>query len=131
MGSEMCIRDRTCPVTTLVEILGYLDRENAQQCGPCFRGIPAMLTAAEAVADGTASPEDLERLKHLATTLRGRGACGTLDAACGFVDSLLQHRRVSVVRHLEMPCPSCARREPHTAPTQFAIPWPIQLEELR
>jgi NADH:ubiquinone oxidoreductase subunit F (NADH-binding) len=125
------VLEQTCPVSAVAEILGYLDLENAQQCGPCFRGIPSMLAAVEAVADGTAAAEELDRLQRWTETLRGRGACGTLDAACGAVAGLLEHRRAALQRHLAAPCHTCAGRPPRTPSTQFAISWPTQLEEIR
>lgn len=125
------VLERTCPVTAVAEILGYLDLENAQQCGPCFRGIPAMLGAVVALADGTAAADELGRLRRWAESLRQRGACGTLDAACGAVASLLEHRGPLLEQHLAAPCPTCAGRPPRTASTQFAISWPIQLEEIQ
>jgi NADH:ubiquinone oxidoreductase subunit F (NADH-binding) len=124
------VLEDTCPVTAAAEILGYLDLENAQQCGPCFRGIPAMLAVVKTLADGTADRNDLHRLQQWSQTLRGRGACGTLDAACGVVAGLLEQRGLLVERHLTKPCPACAARPQLTPSTQFAITWPVQLEEI-
>jgi NADH:ubiquinone oxidoreductase subunit F (NADH-binding) len=121
---------QTCPTTATSEILGYLDAENAQQCGPCFRGIPAMHEAVVSVADGDGKREHLDRLANWAQSLRGRGDCGTLDAACGLVASLMTQHESLLEDHLGKPCARCAERRTPPRSTSFAMPWPIQLEEL-
>lgn len=123
------VLESTCPVTAVAEILHYLDLENAQQCGPCFRGIPSMLSAVEALADGSGGQQELDRLRNWSTTLRGRGACGTLDAACGAVGSLIRQYGELIDQHFAQTCAACVRDRTRTPSTQFAISWPIQLEE--
>lgn len=78
-----------CPVAVAASVLAYFDRENAGQCGSCFNGTAAMAAAAGALRDGVATAEDLERLQRWSVVLRGRGACGTLDAAANIAASLL------------------------------------------
>ncbi|MGW1739236.1 NADH-ubiquinone oxidoreductase-F iron-sulfur binding region domain-containing protein [Nocardia sp. NPDC001965] len=97
-----------CPVAVAAGVLGYFDRENAGQCGSCFNGTAAMAAAAGALAEGRAGPEDLQRLRRWSTILRGRGACGTLDAACNTAASLLARFPREVTTHLDNRCPDCA-----------------------
>lgn len=96
-----------CPVAVAASVLSYFDRENAGQCGSCFNGTAAMAAAACALRDGTATADDVTRLKRWSVVLRGRGACGTLDGAANVAASLLSAFDDPVQRHLENNCPTC------------------------
>jgi NADH:ubiquinone oxidoreductase subunit F (NADH-binding) len=97
-----------CPVAVAAGVLNYFDRENAGQCGSCFNGTAAMAAVATALTAGRAGADDLERLRRWSTVLRGRGACGTLDAACNTAASLLERFPREVAAHLDNRCPDCA-----------------------
>jgi NADH:ubiquinone oxidoreductase subunit F (NADH-binding) len=127
-GVVLVLHD-TCPVTAVAEILHHLDLQNARQCGPCFKGIPSMAGVVDDLAHGRAGREDLVRLAGWGTGLRGRGACGTLDAACGVVSSLLERRGELVARHLTKPCRRCAEHPERPPATSFAVPWPADIKE--
>lgn len=105
-GAISVITDE-CPVAVAASVLAYFDRENAGQCGSCFNGTAAMAAAAGALRDGAATVEDLDRLRRWSVVLRGRGACGTLDAACNIAASLLDQFPDEVARHLDATCPDC------------------------
>ncbi|RUP04462.1 MAG: hypothetical protein EKK34_13325 [Mycobacterium sp.] len=107
-GAISLITDE-CPVAVAAAVAAYFDRENAGQCGSCFNGTAAMAAAAGALRDGVATTEDLDRLKRWSVVLRGRGACGTLDAACNVAATLLDQFPDEVARHLEGACPDCSR----------------------
>ncbi len=96
-----------CPVAVAASVLAYFDRENAGQCGSCFNGTAAMAAAAGALRDGTATTDDVERLRRWSVVLRGRGACATLDAATNVAASLLHQFPDEVGVHLDGACPDC------------------------
>ncbi|WP_036365150.1 NADH-ubiquinone oxidoreductase-F iron-sulfur binding region domain-containing protein [Mycobacterium asiaticum] len=96
-----------CPVAVTASVLAYFDRENAGQCGSCFNGTAAMAAAAGALRDFAATTEDVDRLRRWSVVLRGRGACGTLDAATNVAATLLDQFPAEVTRHLEGTCPDC------------------------
>jgi NADH:ubiquinone oxidoreductase subunit F (NADH-binding) len=96
-----------CPVAVAASVLAYFDRENAAQCGSCFNGTAAMAAVAGALRDGLATDEDLARLRRWSVVLRGRGACGTLDAATNVAASLLHQFEQTVQQHLENDCKAC------------------------
>jgi NADH:ubiquinone oxidoreductase subunit F (NADH-binding) len=127
-GAVMLLTE-TCPVTAVAEILHHLERENAHQCGPCFRGIPAMLAGIEALADGTATDETVEKLRTWSVSLRGRGACGTLDAATGVLASLLAHHHDLTETHVRSPCGSCRQNTGRPPASSWASPSPLELKE--
>jgi NADH:ubiquinone oxidoreductase subunit F (NADH-binding) len=94
-------------VAVAASVLAYFDRENAGQCGSCFNGTAAMAAAAGALRDGTATTDDVERLRRWSVVLRGRGACATLDAATNVAASLLDQFPDEVGVHLDGACPDC------------------------
>ncbi|WP_099021071.1 NADH-ubiquinone oxidoreductase-F iron-sulfur binding region domain-containing protein [Mycolicibacterium palauense] len=96
-----------CPVAVAASVLDYFGRENAGQCGSCFNGTAAMAAAALALRDGTATGDDVARLKRWSVVLRGRGACATLDAATNIAASLLDQFPEAVAQHLDGECPDC------------------------
>lgn len=97
-----------CPVAIAAAVLAYFDRENAGQCGSCFNGTAAMAAAATALHEHRATETDLANLRRWSTVLRGRGACGTLDAAANIAASLLTAFPAEVSTHLTGRCPACA-----------------------
>lgn len=96
-----------CPVAVAAAVLAYFGRENAGQCGSCFNGTVAMAAVAEALRDGVATAEDVQRLQRWAGALPGRGACGTLDGATNVAASLLTRFPALVARHLDGACGVC------------------------
>lgn len=107
-GAISLITDE-CPVAVAAAVAAYFDRENAGQCGSCFNGTAAMAAAARALRDGVATTDDLDRLRRWSVVLRGRGACGTLDAACNVAATLLDQFPDEVARHLDGTCGDCSR----------------------
>lgn len=114
-----------CPVAVAASVLNYFDRENAGQCGSCFNGTAAMAAATTALAEGRATPDDLQRLRRWSAVLRGRGACGTLDAACNAAAGLLDRFAAEVTAHLDNRCPDCA-----AGPTTHHAPFRVETEAL-
>ncbi|MEU1982927.1 NADH-ubiquinone oxidoreductase-F iron-sulfur binding region domain-containing protein [Nocardia sp. NPDC019395] len=114
-----------CPVAVAAAVLNYFDRENAGQCGSCFNGTAAMAAATTALAEGRADDDDLQRLRRWSTVLRGRGACGTLDAACNTAASLLDRFPQEVAAHLDNRCPDCAG-----GPATGRSPFQVETEAL-
>lgn len=96
-----------CPVAVAAAVLAYFDRENAGQCGSCFNGTAAMAAVGAALRDGIATDEDVARLRRWSVVLRGRGACGTLDAATNIAATLLDKFPEPVQRHLGDGCRTC------------------------
>ncbi|ORV41346.1 NADH dehydrogenase [Mycolicibacter engbaekii] len=112
-----------CPVAVAASVLAYYGRENAGQCGSCFNGTAAMAAVAEALRDGVATSEDVERLQRWAGVLPGRGACGTLDGATNIAASLLNRFPALVAGHLDGACDACRAGA-------FAAERPYAIEEV-
>ncbi|MFC9817742.1 NADH-ubiquinone oxidoreductase-F iron-sulfur binding region domain-containing protein [Streptomyces virginiae] len=101
-----------CPVTTAADAAAHLTAESARQCGVCVSGTAAVGKALYGLTAGTAGPDTADNLDRWARGLRGRGACGLLDAAAGIAGSLLRSFPHLVRSHLAAPCPVCADAVP-------------------
>ncbi|MCB5164152.1 Fe-S-binding domain-containing protein [Streptomyces bambusae] len=99
-----------CPVAVAADAVAHLAAESARQCGVCVSGTAAVGGALAALTAGTARPGVLDDLERWSGGLRGRGACGLLDAAAGLAGSLLRAFPGPVRSHLAAPCPACAGR---------------------
>jgi NADH:ubiquinone oxidoreductase subunit F (NADH-binding) len=79
-----------CGVSATAEIMGFLARESAGQCGPCVYGLRAIGDATRRVADGVASADDLANIERWTSQIAGRGACHHPDGAVQLMASALE-----------------------------------------
>ncbi|WP_234370886.1 NADH-ubiquinone oxidoreductase-F iron-sulfur binding region domain-containing protein [Streptomyces sp. XY431] len=101
-------------------MLTYLAANSAQQCGPCRFGLPAVADDFTTLADGRATPELLDRLRHRIGLLHGRGACGHPDGTARLAASALTAFEADVDQHLTHG--HCRR------PTTLPVPPPARTE---
>lgn len=114
-----------CPVDVAADVMAYFDRENSHQCGSCFRGTAAMRKILEDLGDGTASDEDLAKVAKWSVSLRGRGACGTLDGATNVVATLFARFEPVIAGHATNGCSACApARQQRDVDTRFRVAVP-------
>jgi NADH:ubiquinone oxidoreductase subunit F (NADH-binding) len=78
-----------CGLTATAEILGFLARESAGQCGPCVYGLAAVADAMRKVSTLTGSTKDLENLERWLGQITGRGACHHPDGAMQLLASAM------------------------------------------
>jgi NADH:ubiquinone oxidoreductase subunit F (NADH-binding) len=71
----------SCGVAETDRIVGFLARESAGQCGPCYTGLPAVSDLLHAVALGRAGQRSLATLDRWTAEIYGRGACRHPDGA--------------------------------------------------
>lgn len=123
-GAVTVLGGDDCPVQVAAEVMAYFDRGNAGQCGSCFNGTAAMAATLSALLAQTAADADLDHLRRWSVTLKGRGACGTLDGASNLAASLLREFPDAVRSHLDGTCPLCRTggRIRTTAPFTAAVP---------
>ena len=79
----------SCGVSATAQIIAYLAKESAAQCGPCLHGLRALAEATERVAIGRAEDDDLDRIERLTVQTAGRGACHHPDGAVQLLASAL------------------------------------------
>lgn len=123
-GAFVCM-PTGCPVEMAVDVLAFYDRENAHQCGSCFKGTAAMHQALSRISVAHARDEDSENLRRWSTSLVGRGSCGALDGAAGVVRTLLDQFGPAVETHATEACPGCAAAAANPrGDTQFRVALP-------
>jgi NADH:ubiquinone oxidoreductase subunit F (NADH-binding) len=111
-GAVVVLGPDDCAVPAAADVLSFFERENARQCGACFRGTAAMRDVALALERGECDADKLAKLEGWSTSLRGRGACQTLDGAAILAGSLLREFPLDVDAHLSGGCRLCATRTP-------------------
>jgi NADH:ubiquinone oxidoreductase subunit F (NADH-binding) len=102
--------DTTCPLAFAAEVVDYLARESARQCGPCLNGLPSMARNLHRLASGVRDPLLLDDLARMGRQVTGRGACAHPDGSARFVASTLDVFRDHVAAHLQGWCPTRVRR---------------------
>ncbi|GAA2099833.1 ferredoxin [Actinomadura alba] len=86
-GIVLPLSPGTCPLGEVTRITSYLAAESAGQCGPCRLGLPDVVRALNALADGSGGPEGVRRAASIG---RGRGACSHPDGTARFALSAIE-----------------------------------------
>lgn len=87
-GAVLPLPNDTCPAGEVAKVTRWMADETAGQCGPCFRGLPALADVVEdAVRGGGRSA--LETIEARMKVVRRRGACSHPDGTAAFVASAL------------------------------------------
>jgi NADH:ubiquinone oxidoreductase subunit F (NADH-binding) len=79
----------SCGVAATAEIMGFMARESAGQCGPCVYGLAAVADAMRRLAHGVGGGEDLANLERWVGVIPGRGACHHPDGAMQLMASAM------------------------------------------
>jgi NADH:ubiquinone oxidoreductase subunit F (NADH-binding)/ferredoxin len=98
--SVQVVTREQCIVALVAEIVRFFANETANQCRPCFRGLPDVATVFERLAAGTGAEDELRDAIGFTSTLAGRGICRLPDGAARVVASLLRHFADDVDAHL-------------------------------
>jgi NADH:ubiquinone oxidoreductase subunit F (NADH-binding) len=115
----------SCPVQIATDVMAFFDRENAHQCGSCFKGTAAMHAALSRIGAGQQTEVDVANLERWSQTLPGRGSCATLDGAACLARTLLTQYADVVALHAVSPCDRCAAAARRAAPdTRFRVSVP-------
>ena len=94
-----------CGLVETARVLGYLAGQSADQCGPCYFGLPAIAGDFAQLAAGRPSGAVLDRLDRRLAQLPGRGACRHPDGAVRLADSALAAFAADVHAHARgRPC---------------------------
>ena len=117
----VAIGEDDCPIAAAGDVMAYFARENAGQCGACFRGTPAMSKAITALGLGTIEDAELDKLRDWSVSLRGRGACATLDGAAQLAGTIFREFPEEIGRHREATCPCCRTLLPARGVSRFSV----------
>jgi NADH:ubiquinone oxidoreductase subunit F (NADH-binding) len=99
-----------CGLVETARVLGYLADQSADQCGPCYFGLPAIAQDFAQLAAGRPNGPMLERLDRRLGQLTGRGACRHPDGAVRLATSALAAFTADVHAHAsQRPCQAARR----------------------
>jgi NADH:ubiquinone oxidoreductase subunit F (NADH-binding) len=88
-GMVAVLGEEACGLAQTARLVSWLATQSAGQCGPCVLGLPRLSDELDALVAGRARKGDLRRLRELATSVRGRGACGHPTGVVTLIDSAL------------------------------------------
>lgn len=110
-GVIVLLSDEACPIAETARLMSWLADQSAGQCGPCVNGLHAIAATFAKVAAGAPQRDAGERLAHLVSLTRGRGACRHPDGAVRLIESAAKafsHQLADHARHGA--CEGCHRR---------------------
>jgi NADH:ubiquinone oxidoreductase subunit F (NADH-binding) len=99
-GVVAVIDDEGCGLAQTARLVAWLASQSAGQCGPCIFGLPSLSEQLNEVVAGRARKGDVRKLRELATSVRGRGACGHPTGVATLVESALDTFAPELTTHL-------------------------------
>jgi NADH:ubiquinone oxidoreductase subunit F (NADH-binding) len=111
-GVIIALAESSCGLHESARVIEYLAAASARQCGPCEHGLAAVSDAVNAIAGGTASLDERERVLRWCSEIRGRGACHHPDGAVRFVESAFEVFGYEIERHRHGRCNARPARLP-------------------
>lgn len=91
--------------TDLVRAIGRLSKffmhESCGQCSPCREGTGWMWRMMMKLADGQATPEDIDHLEEVTHQIEGHTICGLGDAASWPIQGLIRHFKPELLQRLK------------------------------
>lgn len=120
-GAIRVLGEADCPVLVAREVMAFFEANNARQCGPCIRGTLGMRTVLNHLSLGTASEEELEKLKGWTNSLRHRGACAHLDGAANLAATLFREFPAEIDLHASFGCPTCRLERDEPSRLRFSL----------
>ncbi len=101
-GVIVVLPEGACPLAEVSQVMSYLARESAAQCGPCLNGLPRIAEQTRSLAfAGRAAVREIERLSGV---IAGRGACHHPDGSLRFLRSALRVFADEVALHQQGRC---------------------------
>ncbi len=83
------LSNNVCGVAATAQIVAYMAKESAGQCGPCLYGLKSLGEATTRVAEGQAASHELTDIQRWTRQIPGRGACHHPDGAVQLMTSAL------------------------------------------
>jgi NADH:ubiquinone oxidoreductase subunit F (NADH-binding)/DMSO/TMAO reductase YedYZ heme-binding membrane subunit len=97
-----------CGVAETARIARWFAQQGAGQCGPCVHGLRSIATEMQAIANGTAPADALQRIAGWTALTMRRGACGHPDGAVRLISSALEVFAEELADHARRgPCSAC------------------------
>ena len=110
-GGMIVMDEYTCMVDVAHYFLSFTQAESCGKCAPCRVGTRQMLEILERIKAGQGEPEDIERLKKLAQTVKAGSLCGLGQTAPNPVLTTLRYFQDEYMAHIvERSCPAISCR---------------------
>jgi NADH:ubiquinone oxidoreductase subunit F (NADH-binding) len=103
-GVLIALGRSACGLHESAQVIDYLARQSAGQCGPCTYGLRAIADSVAALASGVAHPQERQRIERWCQDVKGRGACHHPDGATRFILSTLNVFSPEIAGHREQRC---------------------------
>jgi len=84
-GVVALLPPEVCPLAEMADVVRYMERQGAGQCGPCVHGLADLADAIERLAYGRASGPSPDRMLEVCNLIERRGACRHPDGVARFV----------------------------------------------
>ena len=106
-GGFIVMDEDNCMVDIAKFFLGFTVNESCGKCPPCRVGTKRMLELLTKISEGKGEPEDIEKLKKMAESIKATSLCGLGQSAPNPVLSTLTHFRDEYEAHIiEKRCPA-------------------------
>jgi NADH:ubiquinone oxidoreductase subunit F (NADH-binding) len=99
-GLVAVLNEDACGLVETARLLHWLAGQSSGQCGSCVFGLPAMAQSVDQIVTGSSRGRDSRRLRELAGSIRGRGACGHPTGAVNLVESAMDTFADELKMHL-------------------------------
>ena len=111
-GGLVVMDEDTCMVEVARFFMHFTQNESCGKCVPCREGTRRMLEILEKIVANEGTPEDLDLLEELSTTITETALCGLGQSACKPVQSTLKYFRNEYLAHVvDKHCPHCNGRK--------------------
>jgi NADH-quinone oxidoreductase subunit F len=122
-GGMIVADETTCMVEFAKYFLQFACDESCGKCPPCRIGSTRMLEILERIAAGNGEPNDIDRIRHLATGMQRGSLCALGQLTPSPVLSVLRHFEEEFWAHiLEARCPAASCQMLVRAPCVSACP---------
>lgn len=106
-GGLIVMDDSKCMVNLAKFYLGFTVDESCGKCTPCRIGTKRMLEILEKITNGEGTIEDIEKIEHLANTIKKTSVCGLGQTAPNPVLSTLKYFKDEYIAHVkDKKCPA-------------------------
>jgi NADH-quinone oxidoreductase subunit F len=100
-GGLVIMDETTCMVDIARYFLEFVQKESCGKCTPCREGTKRMWEILNRITHGQGTPEDPDKLLHLAQVIKDTSLCGLGQTAPGPVLATLRYFREEYDAHIE------------------------------
>jgi NADH:ubiquinone oxidoreductase subunit F (NADH-binding) len=126
VGVLIALPRGSCGIAETARVARYMAGQSAGQCGPCVFGLPAIADDLEQLWSGRTDASLMDRIRHRAVEVDGRGACRHPDGVARLVRSSLDVFAEDARAHADgRPCVGAGAPTVLTLPAGQSGPPPV------